>query len=473
MKEASILFWSYVAQAGKPTPAKEGSQAEGETKKASAKKSSKDIVFEFTNGILSSKVKIQYGFGGGLELLQHFIYRTCVNYLVKMNLSLPNLAYIEGTLNGYGAALQQAVFGDAADLPFKISGKLFAKQLNLHYDGKEDIPLPDKQPALKADITQNTEALMKAPKDGEKSPAEYLVYQIDPELTNTNPQDQPDYATYITPFHLYLLRAGGRTMVRVYSSHYQDSVEVSVASKITITEIISYLIRKIVDKGFRGLTKLDAGGETCPSTLVYIEKVGAAELGLVAGSADPANKEDGAGTVVHYKKDLGNHYWADVALTTEETSDVKATVRLLKVSEDGAAATVQTQDHSYFPLVAQFCAGVLLSQYVEKYLLDFAGLVISELIRTGKLQEKPEERHKAQVNLLLDHQSPFSVSVRNGEQKKVPHVGSLDAEDTLAPVPRPARTPPPRKARAKSVTSPPKKVSTYSVINFPVQVVVG
>lgn len=428
IKAEHVLLWVHVAQGGKPaatTTAKtgegqtgEGQTGDGQTAQTQtpkpSKKSTKDITFEFTNGVVSSKIKVQYGFGG-MELLKAFIIRSCFNYLVKVEQSVLGLVSVEPLLTLFSTNIQDIYLGDkAAEFPFKLEAKQAASSLAIAYEGYKETPVPETLPGLKKVVDTTLEAMKKSKPD-DKSKPEYLVYEVKPELTGQNPDEQPDYATYIDTFHLVILRAAGRVSIMAHSKHFTDSIEVSVNSKQAILDTVYSLCHKVILQTYSNFLDLEPKDDICPNGVVYLEKKGAAKLGLEVGNANPADTSgegEGAAKVTHYKKDLGGRNWLAVAVQVIDNADVKVVVQLLKLSEDGATASGVIRRQNYFPFVSQYCMGVFMMSFIEKVKEDFADLAYSEAIRKPDLAKGEEDKNAIKQNLGLKFNQPFIPDIQ-------------------------------------------------------------
>lgn len=439
IKKDHVLFWVHVAQGGKPaaTTGQNGdAPKEGNVPKPS-KKSTKDITFEFTNGVVSSKIKVQYGFGG-MELLKNFIIRSCFNYWIKVEQSVFGLVSVEPMLTLFTANIEDIFLGDkAAESPYKLVSKQVASSLSLSYEGYKDLPVPETLPGIKKVVDGTVEAMKKSSKGGDKGAPEFLVYEIKPEITAQNPEEQPDYATYIDVFYLIAIKVGGRVVVMVHSKHFSDSIEVSVNSKQTIVDTVYNLCHKVLLQTYQNFLDLEPKGDICPNGVVYMEKKGVAKLGLEPGNANPGDKsgeEDGT-KVTHYKKDLGGNNWLAVSLQIVDNADVKVVVQLLKLSEDGATASTIIRRQNYFPYMSQYCMGVFIMSFVEKVKEDFSDLAYSEAIRKPDLAKGEEEKKIIRQNLGLKFSAPFIPDIQFTAGNTIDLTSMRDAQGAIEDCP--------------------------------------
>lgn len=419
IKTPYVLFWVHVAQGGPKqtgeTP-KEGDK--GATTKA-AKKTTKDIVFEFTNGIVTSKIKVQYAFGG-MELLKDFIRRSCFNFLLKVEQSVFGLVVVEPIFDSIASAIQDIFLADIDPLPpYTLAASLISKELHVADEKEKKVAIPETLPAIKK-IVEGTIASMKKVDDKGGQP-EHLIYEVKPTITSLNPDEQPDYATYIDVFHLLVLKVGSRILLMVHSKHFSDSIEVSVNSKQTIVDTAYNLLYKVIRQTYQNFLDLEPKGQTCANGVEYVKSKGIAKLGLEEGDANPAGqttgegekKEDGpvASSVTHFKKELGGTNRLGVSLQVIDNADIKVVVQLFKVSQDGTTVTSVIRRQNYFPYVSQYCMGVFILSFIEKVKEDFADLAFSEEVRNPDAAKGEENKKLIGQNLGLKYNLPFSPDV--------------------------------------------------------------
>jgi hypothetical protein len=418
IKDDVVLLWLHVGRFGKPG---------GKTPDPKSKKSSKDLAFEFTNGIVSSKIKVSYGFGG-MELLKSFIVRSCFSYLMKVEQSVASLVSIEPLVQSFTANLESVFEPKTQKVPYQLHAKEVSRSLIVDYDGKKDSKTADnadKVPLIGSLLKDTKEALKKGKQETGPTTPEHLVYKITPifditidpksivdadkpEYSAENRlENPPDYVTYIDTFYLLIIKVGNRAMVIIHSRHFSDSVEVSVNSKTTLIETVYNLIRKVVKETYQSFMDLDPNPTLCPTGIKYAEAK-LPKLLFVAGGSLPQtekseNEESGSTTTASmaFTKTVGEGYSIVATLSEEPTADIKVVVSL---SKDGAE---RAKLQSYFPLNSQYCSGVFVTAYIKKVTEDFASIVYSEVIRNPHLTEGVDPRDAIKAHLGSRYSTPF------------------------------------------------------------------
>lgn len=393
----TILFWVHVGRTVKGPAAK---ATDANPAKAVSKKSTKDLSFEFTNGIVTSKVKVQYGFGG-MELLKNFIVRSCFNYLMKVEQSVTSLVTIEPMVTLFAGHLDTIFAANVNNgkMDYTLKYVLAAKKLTQDYkNGGAAVDAKGLPANIKALIVETEKAM-----GGESALNEHLVYTISPVIDQEKAGNLPDYATYIDTFHLIIVKANGRAMIMVHSRHFSDSVEVSVNSKTTVLETVFNLVRKVITETWQNFMELDPSPTECPNGLVYASKK-LAKLGFGDGSAGKAEEEVKQGGSTVYQKDMGANYKLIVSLSSLESADIKVEIKLM----NGDTEQPRIFQQSYFPLTSQYCSGVFVTAYVQKMSEDFANIAYSELIRKPAVgPEAEKEKQEVRKHLGNKYSAPF------------------------------------------------------------------
>lgn len=412
------LFWVFVAEA----ESKKGAEDSEKQPAKKSKKSSQNLTFMFANGVVTSKMHVEYGFGGP-HLLTPFFRRSCWDFIQKAEESVARLTVVEPLI---GLFLEQvsAIFlvGELKNKISAIQVTPTASQLHLQITGRE---LPEKLGDNNKDLlayvskfTESSESKLKI--DDQK--VEYLVYYLEPEFVNSGEEDTPDYASYIEPFHVIVIRVDKKITLMISSKHFSDSVEISINTKVSIMETLYKLIHKVITKTYTHFLELET--QECTDLKAAVESQLAQKLKFQA--TEFANKkvanEEAKEKSLFFEKQINSHYKIWVTLFEEDGADLLVVIELLKMTGEDEAKTAKViiRQQSYFPLFSQYCMSPFVISYIEKQKSTFAEFVLSDTIGKPDLSEKGlEDRRNAEKSLDFPYSDPFTKALSVAESNEI------------------------------------------------------
>lgn len=413
-----VLFWMFVLQKKEPV------QAEGD-KKGPKKQKKKEMSFEFTNGIVTSKIKIEFGFGDK-SLLEGFIKRSCAAFAQKVEQSVfglgtvePELSLVMENLNEIFPApkkVDKAIFTfkkpSAADKFNKFDFQVAGVSAKTEFVKEEH---PDLDDIIKELSPEGSGAK-------EHHQDEYLIYKIEPEFTESNnPEDEQDDSSYIDSFYLILFHTNRKVTIMINSKHFSDSVEISVNSKFMVIQTVYSLLYNVIVHTFGHFIELDAATQDCDNLLPYLNT----QIKKLHG--------DDSGADNKFKIKIGDKHHMNIDFT-EEADDVLTKIAFVRSTEQGTEDPSQkepsiAEKQAYFPLKSQYCMSPFILSFIEKMKQDYAKLALSELIRAPMSNNENEiksvkeilgsrygELFVKDIPIKDDHKISFTGSVPGNQQ---------------------------------------------------------